>query len=413
MKKKIQLLPSGIPLVDQAWGGFYRGGSYLLVGARKSGRTILALQYAMECAMLNEVCLYFTSIRPKDLMINAASIDFDLQHYMNENFVIVVKVTPPTNIEIADNADDYLVEYIKDIADVVTKYQPSRIVFDELTPFVGFKNLDLLNKTFSETSEVVEDLGITSLYVVGEPAASASRKVVDVLKNYSTGIIKLQKKGEFVSKSETGKMTIIPQVGHPEGQFSANYFIEPYKGVYVDYKPSVLSESGMPPLPGEEKKYTSVSELDLPKDTLSLSNIYSLSDFELILNNQIAFYKSTGQVFTLFSICLDESAKRSKLLNINQLQNAVRLSTDKKDKICVVGNKVIVLFTHEENKDINTLLAEIKNNLPNDDPDYFKTIVKLLSIFTYKVNPDIRNAEDMFGQLSLDDSSEKNNPGIS
>ena len=105
MKKKIQLLPSGIPLVDQAWGGFYRGGSYLLVGARKSGKTILALQYAMECAMRNEVCLYFTSVRPKDLLINAASIDFDLQHYMNENLVIVVKVTPPANINLAEKPD--------------------------------------------------------------------------------------------------------------------------------------------------------------------------------------------------------------------------------------------------------------------------------------------------------------------
>jgi len=413
MKKKIQLLPSGIPLVDQAWGGFYRGGSYLLVGARKSGRTILALQYAMECAMQNEVCLYFTSVRPKDLMINAASIDFDLQHYMNENHVIVVKVTPPTNIEMVENADEYLVEYIKDIADVVTKYQPSRIVFDELTPFVGFRNLDLLKKTFGESSEVVEDMGITSLYVVGEPAASASRKVVDVLKSYSTGIINLQRRGEFVSKSETGKMTIVPQVGHAEGQFSANYFIEPYKGVYVDYKPANQNESGTNASGDEKKRYTSVSNLDLPKDTLSLSNIYSLSDFELILNNQIAFYKSTGQVFTLFSICLDESAKKSKILNINQLQNAVRLSTDKKDKICVVGNKVIVLFTHEEVKDINTLLAKIKNNLPNDDPEYLNSIVKLLSIYTLKVDSDIKNAEDMFGQLSLDDSSEKYNPGIS
>ena len=88
-------------------------------------------------------------------------------------------------------------------------------------------------------------------------------------------------------------------------------------------------------------------------------------------------------------------------------------STDKKDKICVVGNKVIVLFTHEEHKEINILLAEIKNNLPNNDPDNLKTIVKLLSVYTFKVNPDIRNAEDMFGQLSLDDSSEKYNPGIS
>ena len=65
MNQKIQLLTSGIPLVDDKWGGFYRGGTYLLVGARKSGRTLLSLQYAMECAKQKNVCLYFTSMRPK------------------------------------------------------------------------------------------------------------------------------------------------------------------------------------------------------------------------------------------------------------------------------------------------------------------------------------------------------------
>ena len=50
MKKKIQIIPSGISLVDKAWGGFYRGGTYLMIGQRKSGRTLLGLQYAMETA---------------------------------------------------------------------------------------------------------------------------------------------------------------------------------------------------------------------------------------------------------------------------------------------------------------------------------------------------------------------------
>ena len=88
MTKKIQLFPSGIPLVDLAWRGLYRGGTYFLIGPRKSGKTILALQFAMKCAEQNEVCLFFTSMRPKDLMILAASIDFDLQHYMNHIMTI-------------------------------------------------------------------------------------------------------------------------------------------------------------------------------------------------------------------------------------------------------------------------------------------------------------------------------------
>ena len=81
MKKKIQLLPSGISLVDSAWGGFYRGGTYMLIGAHKTGRTLLGLQFALESAKQKEVCLYFTNMRPKDLMIQAASIDFDLYCY--------------------------------------------------------------------------------------------------------------------------------------------------------------------------------------------------------------------------------------------------------------------------------------------------------------------------------------------
>jgi circadian clock protein KaiC len=143
MKKKIQLIPSGISLVDNAWGGFYRGGTYLLIGQRKSGRTLTGLQYAMECANQKEVCLYFTSMRPKDLMIQAASIDFDLQQFMNQNLIIVVRVAPPSDIYEVGDADNFLVEYLNDIVTVVEQYQPNKIVFDELTPFIGFYNINL------------------------------------------------------------------------------------------------------------------------------------------------------------------------------------------------------------------------------------------------------------------------------
>src|SRR3990172_5971730 len=147
MKQKIQIIQSGIPLVDKAWGGFYRGGTYLSVGARKSGRTLLSLQFAMECARQKEVCLYFTSMRPKDLMIQAASIDFDLQAYMNQNLIIVVRVAPPADLYEVGNPAEFLVEYMNDIVTVVEQYQPNKIVFDELTPFIGFNDLSMLQKS--------------------------------------------------------------------------------------------------------------------------------------------------------------------------------------------------------------------------------------------------------------------------
>ena len=128
MKKKIQLITSGISIVDNAWGGFYRGGTYLLIGPRKSGRTLLGLQFAKECVKQKEVCLYFTSMRPKDLMIQAASIDFDLQYCMNQNQVIVVRVAPPVDLNEVANSDEFLVEYLRDIVTVVEQYQPNKML---------------------------------------------------------------------------------------------------------------------------------------------------------------------------------------------------------------------------------------------------------------------------------------------
>jgi circadian clock protein KaiC len=92
MRKKIQLIPSGISFVDEVWGGLYNCGTYLLVGPHKSGRTLLGLQFTQEAINQQNVCIYFTNMRPKDLMIHAASINFDLQHHMDQNRVILIRI---------------------------------------------------------------------------------------------------------------------------------------------------------------------------------------------------------------------------------------------------------------------------------------------------------------------------------
>jgi len=274
-------------------------------------------------------------MRPKDLLIHAASIDFDLQHYMNQNLIIVVRVTPPEDLQEVDDPDTHLAEYIKDIVPVVKQYNPNKIVFDELTPFIGFKDLKFLKNIFLHTIDGIENTEITSLYVLAEPANPASQNIIDTLIDCSTGIIGLQKKADVVNKYHSGIMTITPNVGHTEGKFSANYYIEPYKGISVDYRPSER-ERIKPELftYAAEPKYESFADINMEDDAITLSNVYSLQDFELIINNQIALFQITGQEFALVSIRLDQYAERKGMLTLNQLRNAIRLSTDKKDKIC-------------------------------------------------------------------------------
>jgi KaiC/GvpD/RAD55 family RecA-like ATPase len=411
MTKKIQLFPSGIPLVDLAWGGFYRAGTYLLIGPRKSGRTLLALQYALECAQRREVCLFFTTLRPKDMMIHAASIDFDLQHYMNQNLIIVVKVTPPDNLDEIEDPDEYLAEYLKDITPVVEQYKPSKVVFDDLTPFVSFKNTKFLKEVFLSTLESIEDAGITSLYTLSEPANPASQNIIDTLVDCSTGIISLEKQSDVVDKYHTGIMTITPNVGHTEGKFSSNYYIEPYKGIIVDFVPDAperIKPEFIPP--NEKKKYESFADIEGTEEPVTLSNVYSIEDFELIVNNQIALFQITGKKFTLVSIRLDEIAERKGLLKLNQLRNSVRLSTDKKDKICTIGNKIFVLITGETENIVSNLVAKIKSNLPDDDPKFLQTISPYISVYAFSVNEEVKNAEGMIAQILKENATHDDIP---
>src|SRR3990167_7684398 len=405
MRKKIQLVPSGISFIDEAWGGFYRGGTYLLVGPRKSGRTLIGLQFTKECVEQQEVCIYFTTMRPKDLMINASSIDFDLQSSMSQNKVVVVRVNSPGDASSYSEPDEYLSEYLRDIVPVIEQYQPSKLVFDEMTPFTGFNNIEKLKEAFIKTCEEIEEYGITSLFIIGEPATPSAGTIVYSLSENSTGTIHLQKKenseeGMFAG----GIITITPNVGHTEGQFSASYHIAPNKGFVTEISKQPSVQIGTSETK-EESLYKSLSQIETKTENYSFTNYYDYDDFYLILNNQIAFYKSTGQTFVVVSLVLDESAVNQGLLTLSQLKNAVRLSTSKKDKICVIDNRVVVLISKEDRKNVNNLVARIKENLPVTDREYLSRVAQYISVCTLQVDDSINNADDLLKQTSVKEIS--------
>jgi hypothetical protein len=109
---------------------------------------------------------------------------------------------------------------------------------------------------------------------------------------------------------------------------------------------------------------------------------------------------------------LEDAAIKGRLLTLNQLQNAVRLSVEKKDRSCIVGNKVIVLFTKED-KDVNSFIAKVINNLPNNNHNYLNIIIKHISMYSVKVEKNTKDADEMFEQLFAVDFSEKNGFGLS
>jgi len=395
--KRINITKSGIPLVDEKWGGFYKGGTYLLVGARDTGRTLAGLQYAVEAAKQNEKCLYFVSMKPKDLLIHAASINIDLEYYLNENLITLVRVAPPM-----DEGDQYLVEYLEDVLTVMEQYKPAKIIFDDLTPLIGFKNVQLLQNTFRQITEQIEDQGVTSLYIIGEPVTDASKKIIDSLAINSTGILYFQRVEDKPEVS--GKMIITPNIGHTEGQLSSFYNIDPIKGLVLMHEAyaQFVAENGK----RDDKKYGLIKEVEqIP----SSCNEYDFSKFKEIINLQISLYKSAGISFSVLVMELDPEAENKGILSFSEFESSVRGSLDNSDKVCFYQNRALLLVTREDIRLISKLVLKIKENLSDEKVEQ---ISKNISVYSIKISDAFNNADDLFNLLFKDELQYKKELGF-
>lgn len=409
MKRSVRLITSGIQLVDNTWGGFYKGGTYLLVGERKTGKTLISIQYAMEAAKQKGTCLFFTNARPKDIIIQAASIDVDLEEQINQNKIIIVRVAPPNDFYGFSDRDNLLTEYLVDIENLVNQYNPTRIVFDEITPYIDYQDTSKLKNVFTRTFEGIEDRGITSLLILREPASMEAQLIFNVLGSFSTGVIQLYKSTDEGGIVRGGVMDIQPNVGHSEGRFKANYTIEPYKGVITHFKLPKNKEAEANKLSQLKKSngFTTLSEIDNKNAVEDLSNFYSIEEFKLMVNNHIAMNKTTGQLFSLLSFKLvEDNLKQSSLTN-NQLKNVIKISVERKDKICIINDVVLVLYLKEDIKLLNNLLAKVKSNLPSDDAEERALMAKDVVFRILTINDSIRDADDMLADVLSSDETFK------
>jgi KaiC/GvpD/RAD55 family RecA-like ATPase len=392
MKKTIRLFHTGIPIVDNAWGGFYNGGTYLLVGERRSGKTLLSLQFAAETAKSKEVCLYFTNSRPKDLIIHAASIDIDLESYINNNSIIIVRVANPSDVSENPNRDEFLSEYLEDILSLINQYNPTRLIFDEITPYIEFEDMNLLREVFGQTIEAIEDMGITSLLLLREPAAPSSKIIFNVINNFATGIIQLHKKDE-IDAPQSGIIDITPNIGHAEGKFKANYYIEPYRGVTTDLKITkrTTREDIISKLSSDKK----IIEEYISTPTYMIPNLYNINDFKLIVNNQIALFKTTGQVFTVISFEINPTITETFSILLNQLSDSIRLTADKRDKICTISNKIYVLLTNSDDSIVENFITKVYRNISRKKPDN-------LSVLMLRINDRFNSADEILKEFDLE-----------
>ncbi len=405
MIRGIKLIPSGFDLIDKNWGGVYKGGSYLNVAPKKSGRTLLGLQFAGEAARNSQVCLYLTNMKPKDLMIQSASINFNLQSYMDDDKIIVVRIANPTDAYESNNPDFELREYLLDIIRIAEEYSPARIVFDEITPYLGFADTKMLLGVMSKILENLEEQDITSLFITSQPADELSSQIIADVSDLFTAQISLTDNDKISRKDKpAGIARIIPNVGHPEGEFINHYYIEPFIGLTTEKNAVKPIETVIP----DHLNLPSSIEEILNQEDMLAPNLYEYDDFLLMLNNQIALNKGTGQPYSIAVFRL-ESSPGIRGLTINELTNIIRLSVEMRDKIYINENIITVLIVKSDNSSVKNLIDRIISKLPARNENSVRILLNYISYFIITPENKLADADDV---MTFIEEAELLNPKI-
>ena len=206
---------SGIDVVDNAWGGLYRGGSYLVYGRAASGRGLLTLTFAHTGANLSEPVLFVSPDRHKDLMIQAASIGFNLRDSYENGIVRLMRVPPLMNLQ--NMGDDGVAAALWDLVNLIRQHRPTRLIMNDFMPFVAFRSFDRFRNEFIQFLEQIDSLETTMMLVMPEPANEQSRRVIEFMASQMTGSMHIELADENTTTTKR-RITLIPHIGHIKRQ---------------------------------------------------------------------------------------------------------------------------------------------------------------------------------------------------
>ncbi len=120
-------------------GGLLPNRSYLITGEAGTGKTTACMQYLLTGLKQGEKAIYVTvDERPAEILHSAASLDWDLQHYVQAKSLVILDASPYFSGRagsVAEKGGD-LQKIVSDLAAYAKRMEALRLVVDPLTPLI-------------------------------------------------------------------------------------------------------------------------------------------------------------------------------------------------------------------------------------------------------------------------------------
>jgi archaellum biogenesis ATPase FlaH len=159
--------------------------SILMFGPRSSGKTITCINYSLY-GLNSSKCLYFSSSSKQNLIETIYTLYPESKKIINKDLIIYE--APELNSKKDDAA---YAKIILGTLDLVNQMKPERIVFDEITPYLGFSDMHYLKTVFIQLLENLKNINVKFLFTAAEPASPRAESVIKILREEFSYFINL------------------------------------------------------------------------------------------------------------------------------------------------------------------------------------------------------------------------------
>jgi len=149
---------TGVKSLDKlfAGAGYSRGSTVLVSGTAGTGKTSLAVAFAVDRCKRGERCLYVSyEESPGQLIQNMRSIGFDLEKWTKKGLLKIVSTRPAFF-----GLESHLLELYKILED----FKPSSVVIDPLTSLIGQAEQSEIQSMLTRMIDALKSRGITGVF---------------------------------------------------------------------------------------------------------------------------------------------------------------------------------------------------------------------------------------------------------
>lgn len=199
---------SGIDAVEARWGGFYRGGAYLLTAPTAQAARTLTVDFVSAAVACEEPVLYVSAGRPDGFSQQARTAGLGLRAAHETGLLRLLRF--PSADALRALGDDVRPRTLTDLVTLVRRHQPRRLVLDEAQPFFAFQDAERLRPAFMHFLAQLDALELTLLLTITALEDAPTRHLATFVGEQMTGVLAL----EADPQHSDPRLALHPQRGH-------------------------------------------------------------------------------------------------------------------------------------------------------------------------------------------------------